>query len=98
MSTQAIDMIRIGTLSLRMQGVAPEVAQKAVAGLEAELLRRWSVRGIDALALRDQSPSLRLPLNAQATIDAETLRAAIAEGLVSALSPRPRASGTEEGD
>lgn len=87
--------IEIERLSLRLDGIAPEIASDAIHGLEAELLRRMSVRGVDPLALRALSPSLRLPaIHAAPGLDAETLRASIADGLIALLGLAPAGAGT----
>lgn len=88
--------ITIGRLALTLHGVSTEIAVSALQGLEGELARRLSVRGIDATALRDLSPTIRLPaITATAPLSAEDLRAHIADGLVSLLiSP---ASSTPSG-
>jgi hypothetical protein len=89
--------IAIDRLALRLDGVDPETARAAVEGLEAELLRRLSVRGVDAAALRTLSPSIRLPrIRTGVALDAETLRASIADGLVALLAPASPAEDTEE--
>lgn len=92
-----MSIIAIDRLALSLDGVDPETARVAVEGLEAELLRRLSVRGIDTLALRALSPSIRLPrIQAGTGIDAETLRAGIADGLVALLNPASPGENTEE--
>ena len=79
--------IRIERLVLTLNGVSAEIAQSAIDGLESELTRRLSVRGLDAAALRDLAPAIRLPsIDANGALDAETLRALIADGLTDFLS------------
>lgn len=91
--------VDIDRLSLRLDGIEPETARAAIQGLEAEVLRRLSVRGVDALALRALSPSVRLPaIHASAGLDAETLRASIADGLVALLGVSPSVVATSETD
>jgi len=80
--------VRIERIVLTLNGVSAEIAQSAIGGLESELTRRLSVRGLDAAALRDVAPVIRLPaINANGRVDAETLRALIADGLIAFLSP-----------
>lgn len=82
-------MTRIGIdrFALRLHGVSAETARAAIAGLDAELLHRLNLRDLDASALRDLSPSIRLPpIQAGTPLDAESLRARIAEGLAAFLN------------
>lgn len=82
-------MTRIGidSIALRLHGIPAETARAAVAGLDAELLHRLNLRDLDASALRDLSPSIRLPsIEAVTPLDAESLRARIAEGLAAFLN------------
>lgn len=79
--------IRIDRLGLRVQGVSAELLRLALDGLDAALLSRLSVRNLDSARLRDVSPSIRLPaINVGPGLDAESLRARIADGLVDWLA------------
>jgi hypothetical protein len=91
--------IRIDRLVLTLNGVSAEIAQSAIDGLEGELSRRLSVRGLDTAALRDVAPSIRLPaIETIGAINAETLRALIADGLMAFLSPSATRSEPTEAD
>ncbi|BCT67374.1 hypothetical protein [Nitrosospira sp. NRS527] len=80
--------LRIDRIVLTLNGVSAEIAQSAIDGLEGELARRLSVRGLDAAVLRDVMPAIRLPtIEAGSAVDAETLRTLIADGLMAFLSP-----------
>lgn len=82
-------MTRIGIdrLALRLHGISADTARAAVAGLDTELLHRLNLRDLDASALRELSPSIRLPpIEAGTPLDAESLRARIAEGLAAFLN------------
>ena len=61
--------------------------------------RLASGTGLDAAALRDVAPSIRLPaIEATGAIDAETLRALIADGLMALLSPPATQTAATEAD
>jgi hypothetical protein len=91
--------LRIDRIALTLNGFSGEVAQAAIDGLEDELTRRFSARGLDAAALRDVAPSIRLPaIEATGSIDAETLRALIADGLMALLSPPATQTAATEAD
>ena len=88
--------LNIDRIMLTLHGVSTEIAQAAVDGLEHELARRLSIRGVDASALRDLSPSIRLPaIESAMPFDAESLRACIAEALVAFLSTAATVAATE---
>ena len=89
--------LRIDRITLVLDGVPPATANAAIAGLDAELTRRLSVRGLDIAALRDLSPTLRLPsIETPGAVAAETLRGLIAEGIVTFLgSPMPQPDASE---
>ena len=79
--------IRIDRLALRVQGISAESVRAAFEGLDQVLLERLSVRGLDVTRLGDLSPSIRLPAIAAAPgLDAESLRARIADSLVDWLA------------
>lgn len=89
--------IRIDRILLTLDGIPAPLASAAVDGLAAELTRRLSVRGLDVAAVHGLGPSVRLPAlelsDALGSLDAETLRGLIADGLLAVLSPqaaRPR--------
>lgn len=91
--------LRIDRIVLTLNGFSGEIAQAAIDGLEDELTRRISVRGLDAAALRDVAPSIRLPaIEATGAVDAETLRALIADGLMAFLSPSATKTAATEVD
>jgi hypothetical protein len=78
--------IRIDRLELALHGVAPELAEAALDGLDAELARRLGAHGVGDAAWRARLPSIRLdPLDASG-LDAASLRAGIAERLVALLA------------
>jgi len=80
--------LNIDRIALRLHGIPAEVAQAAIDGLDAEILRRLQVVGIDAAALSGLSPNLRLPsIHSAEPLDAESLRARLADGLIGLLSP-----------
>ena len=83
--------LRIDRVLLTLDGIPAEMASAAVDGLAAELTRRLSVRGVDDAALSELGPTVRLPsIEADReldTLDAETLRGLIADGLLRFLSP-----------
>lgn len=92
--------LRIDRVLLTLDGIPAETASAAVDGLAAELTRRLSVRGLDIAAMSDLGPTVRLPaIEADReldTLDAETLRGLIADGLMRFLSPAvTRAADTE---
>lgn len=100
MSARTIAAIDVGALRVRVQGIPGEVVREALEGLEAELLRRLGVRGVDALVLGELAPAQRLslaPLTGEG-LQAAALRAAIAARLLDLLAPaqRPSAGDTEE--
>jgi hypothetical protein len=79
--------IRIDRIALRLHGISAETAQAAMEGLETELLHRLQMRGIDSSALSGLSPSIRLPaIHSLTPLDAESLRARLADGLIDLLS------------
>jgi hypothetical protein len=87
--------LRIDRITLTLDGVPASIANAAIEGLDAELTRRLSVRGLDVAALRDLSSTLRLPpIETGAAVNAETLRGLIADGLIAVLSP-PRLPATD---
>ncbi|KFN42202.1 hypothetical protein [Arenimonas oryziterrae] len=91
--------IRIDRLSLRVQGISAESVRAAFEGLDAVLLDRLSVRGLDVARLGDLSPSIRLPAIAAAPgLDAESLRARIADSLVDWLARGPEKQDDTEED
>ena len=83
--------LRIDRVLLTLDGIPAETASAAVDGLAAELTRRLSVRGVDVAALSGLGPTVWLPsIEADrelGTLDAETLRGLIADGLLRFLSP-----------
>jgi hypothetical protein len=79
--------IAIDHIALRVHGVSVETARAAIAGLDAELLRRMNVRDLDHLGTHGLSPTIRLPaIEAGSALDAESLRAHIAQGLAAFLN------------
>jgi len=75
--------LTIDRIALRLHGVSTDVAQTALAGLDAEIIRRLRARGIDANALSGIAASVRLPsIHATQPLDAESLRAKLADGLI----------------
>jgi len=80
--------LNIDRMSLRLHGVSSDVAQAAIDGLDTEIIRRLQVRGLDASALSGLSSNLRLPtIQSSISLDAETLRKHIADGIMGFLSP-----------
>ena len=89
--------IRIEQLTLRAHGISAETARAALQGLDAELLKRLDPRALDALAARELAPSIRLPaIETGMALDAESLRARIADALVAFLSAAAAAEPAEE--
>lgn len=75
--------LNIDRIALRLHGVSTDVAQTALAGLDAEIIRRLHARGIDANALSGMTSALHLPsIHATQPLDAESLRAKLADGLI----------------
>jgi hypothetical protein len=90
--------INIDRIALRLDGVSAEIAQAALDGLDGELTRRLGMRGIDLAALGSLPPSVRLPMIDPATpLDADSLRACIAEGLAAFLGGAAPAGATGAG-
>lgn len=82
-----MNTIRIERLGLRVQGISAERMRAALDGLDGELVRRLGARGLDGARLGALSPTIRLPvLHAGPGLDAESLRARIADGLVDWLA------------
>lgn len=80
--------LNIERIALRLHGVSTDIAQTALDGLDAEIVRRLQVRGIDANALSGMTAALRLPaIHATQALDAESLRATLADGLIDLLTP-----------
>lgn len=78
----------IDRIALRLHGVPTDIAQAALDGLDVEILRRLQVRGMDASALSGLAAGLRLPsIHSSEPLDAESLRAKLADGLLDFLSP-----------
>jgi len=88
--------LNIDRMSLRLHGISSDVAQAALDGLDTEIIRRLQARGLDASALSGLSSSLRLPtIQSSISLDAETLRMHIADGIMGFLSPE--AAGNKAG-
>jgi hypothetical protein len=88
--------IRIERLGLRIRGVCSETIRSALDGLDREIARRLDARAIDCRRLRELSPAVRLPaIDAGTGLDADSLRARIADGLVDWLA-RGGTGDTEE--
>jgi hypothetical protein len=82
-----VSAVHIDRLAIRVDGLSAETVRLAMDGLSMEILARLSVRGLDAARLQDVSPSVRLPqIDAGSGLDAESLRARIAQGLVDWLA------------
>lgn len=80
--------LNIERIALRLHGVSTDIAQAAIDGLDAEIVRRLQVRGIDVNALSGMVSGLRLPsIHATQSMDAESLRAKLADGLIDLLAP-----------
>ena len=84
--------LNIERIALRLHGVSTDIAQAALVGLDAEIVRRLQARGIDANALSGMASGmasgLRLPsIHAAQSLDAESLRAKLADGLIDLLAP-----------
>ncbi|PUA29327.1 MAG: hypothetical protein B0W54_01630 [Cellvibrio sp. 79] len=80
--------LNIERIALRLHGVSSDIAQAALDGLDAELIRRLQMRGIDANELSGMASGLRLPsIHATQPLDAESLRAKLADGLIDLLAP-----------
>jgi hypothetical protein len=92
--------LHIDRIALKLHGVSSQIAQTAIEGLDTEITRRLHIRGLDAAALSGLSPTLRLPaINSQTPLDAESLRAHIADGFMSLLPPENTSSaGTDIGE
>ena len=94
--------LRIDRVLLTLDGISADLASAAVDGLEAELTRRLSVRGLDVAAFSELGPTVRLPsIEADRTLgalDAETLRGLIADGLMGFLSPAATRTADTEAD
>lgn len=89
--------IRIERLGLRVQGIAPDVMRTALEGLDVELARRLGARGLDSARWRDLAATIRLPaISAGPGMDAENLRARIADGLVDWLGRAAEAQSPAE--
>lgn len=89
--------VLIDRLAIHVDGLSAETVRLAMDGLNMEILARLSVRGLDAARLRDLSPSVRLPqIDAGNGLDAESLRARIAQGLVDWLADQPAPSANHD--
>jgi hypothetical protein len=87
----------IDRLAIRIDGLSAETVRVAMEGLSAELLARLTVRGLDAARLQSVSPSIRLPqIDAGTGLDAESLRARIADGLVDWLAGQATSSADRD--
>jgi hypothetical protein len=82
-----MNRLNIDRMSLRLHGVSTDIAQAALDGLDIEITRRLQMRGLDASVLSKLSSTLRLPtMQSAVSLDAETLRKHIADGIMSLLS------------
>ncbi|MGH8051475.1 MAG: hypothetical protein ACRERV_13860 [Methylococcales bacterium] len=89
--------LNIDRMSLRLHGISSDVAQAALDGLDAEIVRRLQIRGLDASALSGLSSNLRLPtIQSSISLDAESLRKRIADGIMSFLSPEATTNRNEK--
>jgi hypothetical protein len=80
--------LHIDRIALKLHGISSQIAQSAIEGLDTEIVRRLHLRGLDAAALSELSPTLRLPtINSATALDAESLRAHIVDGFMSLLPP-----------
>jgi len=87
--------LNIERIALRLHGIPAEIAQAAMVGLDAEILRRLEIRGMNAAAFSGLSPSLRLPaIHSNEPVNAENLRTQLADSLVGLLSPTTMNSQT----
>lgn len=83
-------MIRltIDRIAMKLHGVPVPVAESALAGLDGELLRRLQLRGVDPAMLAGLPSTLRLPpIHSPRPLDADALRARVADGLMAVLLP-----------
>jgi hypothetical protein len=92
-----VSAVVIDRLAIRVDGLSAETVRAAMDGLSAELLARLTVRGLDAARLQGLSPSIRLPdVDAGGGLDAESLRARIADGLVDWLAGQATSSADRD--
>ena len=78
--------LRIDRIALKLHGISSETAQAAMEGLDTALLQRMQMRGMDHSALSGLANTLRLPaIHALMPLDAESLRAKLADGLIDLL-------------
>jgi hypothetical protein len=76
-----VSRIVIDRFVLTIDGVSSEVAQEALADLAAELRRRLGSRRLDENTLSNSFPSAPVKIEAHGSLDAASLRAAIADGV-----------------
>lgn len=80
--------LHIDRVAMKLHGIPVQVAETAVAGLDNELLRRLQLRGVDPATLAGLPSTLRLPpIHPSLPLDAEALRARLADGLMALLMP-----------
>jgi hypothetical protein len=80
--------LHIDRIAMKLHGVPVQIAEAALSGLDSELLRRLQRHGIDPAALAGLPSTLRLPpIHSLLPLDADALRARVADGLMALLMP-----------
>jgi len=80
--------LNIGRIQIALHGVSAQVAEEAVAGLEGALRSRLGVLPVYGMAGADMGELALNPVHSTVMLDANALRALIAERLADAIQTR----------
>ena len=86
--------LNIGRVQIALHGVSAQIAQEAVAGLEGELRNRLGILSVYGMAGADMGELALNPVHSTVVLDADALRALIAERLADAIQTRIAAADT----